>query len=329
MNPMAAAEIFPETDMSLLRRFAAKGDEDAFSEIVRRYAGVVFCACHRVLRDRGWAEDVAQETFFRLVKCPEKVSHSLGGWLHRAATRLAVDTLRSEQARHRRESTYEAPAKDDGPGIGVGSQWEEISPAIDAALDDLDDDSRALLVRHFLQGTPQADLAAEAGVSAATMSRRVKHAIAELREALCGKGVSVAPSVLVMLCARNAMEAAPQALLTELGKMAMVSGVAAKANAIGLIPQWAASIPAVPSPLQIYRAVAREWPRVSLCAAVGLGVYLALPYLPFIRADRRPTPAPEVEEVRYESKSSPPSAPSLSTAALGMSATPATAPASR
>ena len=118
---MAAPETIPETDMSLLHRFADKGDEDAFSEIVRRYAGVVFCACHRVLRDRGWAEDVAQETFFRLVKGPDRVSHSLGGWLHRAATRLAVDTLRSERARHRREQTYESPAAEQGSNaLGSG-----------------------------------------------------------------------------------------------------------------------------------------------------------------------------------------------------------------
>src|SRR3954469_4373425 len=219
---MPTPSTIPETDFSLLRRFAEDGDEDAFSEIVRRYAGVVFSACHRVLRDRGWAEDVAQETFFRLVKGPDRVSHSLGGWLHRAATRLAVDTLRSEQARHRREATYEAPPRDDEATPGVGSQWEEISPAIDEALDDLDDDSRALLVRHFLQGTPQADLAAEVGVSAATMSRRVKHSIMLLREKLDGRGVSVAPSVLVMLCSRYAVGTAPAALMSELGKMAMV-----------------------------------------------------------------------------------------------------------
>ena len=50
---MPAPSTIPETDFSLLRRFAEDGDEDAFSEIVRRYAGVVFSACHRVLRDRG------------------------------------------------------------------------------------------------------------------------------------------------------------------------------------------------------------------------------------------------------------------------------------
>ena len=312
-----AQPTLPETDLSLLHRFADKGDEDAFTEIVRRYAGVVYCACHRVLRDRGWAEDVAQETFFRLVKCPDRVSHSLGGWLHRAATRLAVDTLRSEQARHRRESTYESSAdkdEQDGPGAG-GSQWEEISPVIDATLDELDADSRELLVRHFLQGTPQADLAEEAGVSAATMSRRVKHAINELRERLGGKGVSVAPSVLVMLCARNAIEAAPPALLGELGKMAMVSGAAAKLHAASYIPSWASSLPSFPSPMAVARAAAKEWPRVSMCAAVGLGLYLAYPYLPILR--NRPVPA-ETTEVREGPRVSGPVEPttSVSTAAL-------------
>ena len=322
---MSAPQPLPETDMSLLHRFASRGDEDAFSEIVRRYAGVVFCACHRVLRDRGWAEDVAQETFFRLVKCPDRVSHSLGGWLHRAATRLAVDTLRSEQARHRREATYEAPPRDDeGTLPGVGSQWEEISPAIDESLDELDDDDRVLLVRHFLQGTPQADLAVEAGVSAATMSRRVKHAIALLRESLSRKGVSVAPSVLLMLCARNAMESAPQALLTELGKMAMVSGAAAKAHAMSFIPQWAASIP---SPAVMARAVAREWPRVSLCAAVGLGLYLAVPYVPFLRPRPQPPAPQESREVRDEPRATQPTAATVGTTALGLQNIPTSAPA--
>src|SRR5688572_30331521 len=288
---MPQPQILPETDMSLLHRFADKGDEDAFSEIVRRYAGVVFSACHRVLRDRGWAEDVAQETFFRLVKGPDRVGHSLGGWLHRAATRLAVDTLRSERARHRREQTYESPGLENdgndpgaadalGGGAFGGSLWQEVSPAIDEALDELDDEARELLVRHFLQGTPQAELAEEYGVSAATMSRRVKHAINDLRQRLVGRGVSVAPACLMLMCARNAAELAPQALMGELGKMAMVSGAATKASVVGTIPQWAAA--SLPSPLKIFRTAAKEWPRVSMCAAVGLGLYLALPYLPLM-----------------------------------------------
>lgn len=294
---MASPPPLPETDLSLLHRFAARGDEDAFSEIVRRYAGVVFSACHRVLRDKGWAEDVAQETFFRLVRNPDKVSHSLGGWLHRTGTRLAVDTLRSERARHRRESSYEAPVEDTDDEETGQSRWAEVSPFIDESLGELDEESQELLVRHFLQGTPQAELAEEAGVSAATMSRRVKHAIMELRQKLAKKGVAVAPAMLLLLCARNAAEAAPAPLMNELGKMAMVSGATTKASATGSIPSWAEPFC---SPGKLCKAVAREWPRVSMCAAVGLGLYLAFPYVPLIRAHRNMPPRQPPEERREE-----------------------------
>lgn len=100
-----------QPDADLLRRFA-DGDEDAFTEIVNRYAGLVFSICNRVLGDRARAEDVAQETFFRLLSNRTSVSQSLGGWLHRAATRLAVDALRSETARRRREAVVAAEAYD-------------------------------------------------------------------------------------------------------------------------------------------------------------------------------------------------------------------------
>jgi len=324
---MPAPAPIPETDFSLLRRFAEEGDEDAFSEIVHRYAGVVFSACHRVLRDKSWAEDVAQETFFRLVKGPDRVSHSLGGWLHRAATRLAVDTLRSERARHRREQTYESPGleNDNDPGSAAGaggafggSAWQEVSPAIDEALDELDDESRELLVRHFLQGTPQADLAEEAAVSAATMSRRVKHAVNDLRQRLAKRGVTLAPSVLLLLCARNAAEAAPAALMGQLGKMAMVSGAATKAgvlSAANCIPSWALSIP---SPLKIAKVAAREWPRISLCAAVGLGLYLAVPYYPVMRflSQNRPQPATVRDDVRPGAAAGASTQPQTSPAAM-------------
>src|SRR5947209_18463931 len=95
-----------DSDMLLLRRFSEGGDHAAFAEIIRRYAGVVFAACHRILRDPARAEDVSQETFFRLMRRPGAVSQSLGAWLHTAATNLAVDAVRSDSARHRREQEY-------------------------------------------------------------------------------------------------------------------------------------------------------------------------------------------------------------------------------
>ena len=205
-----------DPDLVLLQRFSQQGDSEAFGEIVRRYAGAVFSTCHRILRDPGRAEDAVQETFYRLMTRPQRVTASLGGWLHRAATRLAVDARRSEIARRRREMGYE-PMESGGL-----STWDEVSPKLDEALAALPDDQRELLMRHFLRGEPQAELADEAGMSAATMSRRMKAAVEALRDQLDRRGVPVAPAVFVTLLSHYGTATAPPALKAALGKMVML-----------------------------------------------------------------------------------------------------------
>src|SRR5436305_11144233 len=123
---------YTDNDLALLRRYTEEGDQQAFSEIVRRYAGMVFSVCRRILNDRARAEEVSQETFFRLMTRPQSVSQSLGGWLHRAATRLAVDERRSETSRRRREADVarevRAMAEPQAPS---GVRWGDVSPHID------------------------------------------------------------------------------------------------------------------------------------------------------------------------------------------------------
>src|SRR3954467_13365262 len=180
-----------ETDLALLIRYRDDGDQDAFAHIVRRYASAVFSTAVRILGDRARADDVAQETFFRLSQKPEMVKQSLGGWLHTAATRLAIDAVRSESSRAHREANYERkPASDT-------LKWAEVSPHVDEALAELPDETRALLVRHFLQNTSQCVLAAELRTSPATVSRKIKAGVELLRKRLLKKGVCVAAAVLV------------------------------------------------------------------------------------------------------------------------------------
>src|SRR3954451_5146659 len=112
-------------DLLLLDRYREEGDQEAFAEIVRRYASAVFATALRVLGDKARADDVAQETFFRLSQRPDAVKQSVGGWLHTAATRLAIDAVRSESSRAEREAKYEPkPASE-------SMRWAEISPRVD------------------------------------------------------------------------------------------------------------------------------------------------------------------------------------------------------
>ena len=215
-----------ETDLSLLHRFAKAGDPAAFTEIIRRYAGVVFATCYRILHDSARAEDAAQETFYRLMKRPEAVSLSLGAWLHTAATNLAVDSLRSESARRRREQEYaEERVQMREDSVREVSSWADISPKIDEAMAQLSEEDRLLLIAHFLQGRAQNEMASAAKVSNATMSRRIRSASQALQLKLRDSGVSLSPLMLIGLLHDYGLQALPLSLSTELSKMTMVSGV--------------------------------------------------------------------------------------------------------
>jgi RNA polymerase sigma-70 factor (ECF subfamily) len=207
-----------ELDLMLLERFRQDGDQEAFAEIVRRYAAPVFSTCMRVLGDKGRADDASQETFFRLSQKPEAVKQSLGGWLHTTATRISIDAVRSESSRAQREAKYEPKP----PSESV--QWSEISPHVDQALAELPDETRALLVRHFLQNVSQCMLAGEMRTSPATVSRKIKAGVDLLRSHLSKKGICVAAAVLVTLMRDHGAQAAPAELMAELGKITMLSG---------------------------------------------------------------------------------------------------------
>lgn len=228
----------PDNDFALLDRFTATGDEEAFAEIVKRYAGVVYATSFRVTHDRARAEDVSQEVFFRLLRKPNAVSQSLGGWLHQCATRLALDEVRSETARKRREANRRIETNE---LTQMASTWQEISPHVDEALAQLPEQSRELLVSHFLKGKSQSTIAVETRTSPATISRRMRDAVAELRAELRRRGVVVAPALLVGLCKMNAPAQAasvPCTLMTELGKMAIVGNASTSGFAWTSVSAW-------------------------------------------------------------------------------------------
>jgi RNA polymerase sigma-70 factor (ECF subfamily) len=223
-SPQAAAAAPREDDFALLRRYASFGDPHAFAQIVQRYASFVYATCLRVIGDGSRAEDLSQETFFRLMRRPHEVRQNLGGWLHRTATHLALDSLRSETSRRKREITYTLEADHEA------STWSELSPAVDQALAEMPEESRILLVSHFLLGKTQAEIAEEMEQSPSTISRRMHQALAQLRQHLRLKGVYALPAALAGLLCHVAARKAPASLVTELGKMAMVSGTGAAAR---------------------------------------------------------------------------------------------------
>jgi RNA polymerase sigma factor (sigma-70 family) len=216
-----------ETETILLKRFTGNGDAQAFAEIIRRHAGLVYGAALRILADVDRASDVAQETFMQLTKDAGNVTGSLPGWLHRVATHKAIDQRRRDASRRHREKEYAARPPDET------GEWKKISPYVDVGLRELDPELRDVLILHFLEGRTTREIAALQNTSQATVSRRIGSGVEQLRAKLRRRGVIVAVGALSALLGDNAVQAAPMAVLTELGKMAIVGGTAAGAAGVG------------------------------------------------------------------------------------------------
>lgn len=254
-----------ENEIMLLERFAGTGDTEAFAQIVRQYAGLVYGTCLRILADTDAAADATQETFFQLMKRASEVRGSLAGWLHRVATGKAVDLIRRDSARRQRERQH----VDDRSG--EDRTWREVSPYVDEALTRLDDQTRDLLVGHYLEGRSMADLARQRGISRPTVSREIESGLARLRAQLRRQGVLVAAGALSTLLAQSTAQSAPAVVLQQLGRIALV---------------WAKAAPAASlSSVLAYGLAAAAKVKVIIVAAIvvagaGLITYTTLPREP-------------------------------------------------
>src|SRR6059058_5955975 len=86
----------PDADVVAL---AQAGREPAFRELIRRYERPVFSLIFRMIRDRELAEDLAQDTFIKVLNHIDRYrpEFKLSSWLFKIANNVAIDHLRRRQ----------------------------------------------------------------------------------------------------------------------------------------------------------------------------------------------------------------------------------------
>src|SRR5689334_23641480 len=163
----------------LLSEFRATRAEAAFSELVRRYTNLVYSIARRRVSDVTLAQEVSQIVFIRLAKAPPRLASEgqLLGWLHRTTVHASIDLWRSETRRRAREQR--AVAMQTNPTEEVA--WNEMSPVLDEALNDLADADRQVVLLRFFEQKTMADLARILDVSEDAAKMRVSRAIGRLR----------------------------------------------------------------------------------------------------------------------------------------------------
>lgn len=81
------------------------GEVHSFEQVFRTHYGPTTRLVQRIVGSNGSAEEIASEVFLKLLQNPRLLAaeHNVAGWLHRTATRAALDAVRRQQRRQRWE----------------------------------------------------------------------------------------------------------------------------------------------------------------------------------------------------------------------------------
>ena len=179
----------PQPDLAILRK-AQRGDERAFSIIVRTYETPVFNYVLRLVHDRSLAEDLTQEVFLRVFQGLPKFSLrcKFTTWLFQVTKNRVLDELRANERRPR-----SLVAIDEIAPLEVLDAPVERLEAIDTlwrAVDELNPDLKMALLLRDIVGLPYSEIADALEVTLATVKWRIHKARDEVQLALTREGFS-------------------------------------------------------------------------------------------------------------------------------------------
>lgn len=159
-------------DKELVQAYIDGGDPDDFAEITTRHADRIFSLCLRMTGNRQDALDASQEVFMRLLRKIHLYDGSAAftTWLHRVASNVCYDQLRS---RSRRPMPVEDPPEmaDLTPLRDMDSA--ELRPVIEEALALLPYDYRAPIVLRDMEGYSYEQIEEALGIPGGTVRSRL------------------------------------------------------------------------------------------------------------------------------------------------------------
>ena len=178
-------------DESQLIAAAQKGDLAAFNQLVLRYQNLAYNVAYRILGDPDLAADATQDTFIKAYKALDSFrGGAFKPWMLRIVTNTCYDYLRSAKRKpsdsldETMENSGESSPRlhDQGEGPESYVERQELSQMIQWAINQLNDDQRAVVTLVDIQGFSYEEAAAILGISIGTVKSRLSRGRAKLRD---------------------------------------------------------------------------------------------------------------------------------------------------
>lgn len=185
----------PDADVVAL---AQRGKEAAYRELIRRYERPVYSLIFRMVRDGTTAEDLAQDSFIKVLNHIDKYrpEFKFSSWLFKIANNIAIDHLRRRQ--------IDTISMDGSPNARTASDVEatsfeiadqsenaldemtarELGSAIEQAIGSLRPEYRNCIMLRHVEGRSYEEIAATLDLPLGTVKTYIHRARHQLREAL-------------------------------------------------------------------------------------------------------------------------------------------------
>lgn len=174
-------------DAELVAR-CQRGDTQAFNELVTRYRGKIYAMIYNMVHNDADAWDLAQDGFLKAWKSIGKFrgQSSFYTWLYRITMNVTIDALRKKQVKSGTEFDDAIGLKDIAAGSATTPksdalphqkmQHAEIRARIDAAIEKLSPEHRAVILMREIDGLEYQEMADALGCSIGTVMSRLFYA---------------------------------------------------------------------------------------------------------------------------------------------------------
>ncbi len=191
----AAGPVREATDEELMLRYQ-NAEEEAFTELVRRFKSRLVSAAYRVVGDYDKAEDVVQETFLRVHRNAHRYRNiaKFSTWIYTIALNVARNELRNTKRKKlvsldafgaagdsdSDRTTWDIPDESARPDLDV--QNRELRSIFENAIGKLPVRYRTVFVLRDVQGLSYEEIATILKMPKGTVKSRMNRARQRFRE---------------------------------------------------------------------------------------------------------------------------------------------------